>query len=103
MSSLIIAKTCGCNVGEKDSSNRRIKIAYFILELYETFCVDKKNIIVIQFDSCDMFLKYTADEKEKEAIVREIRELKMVLTILVYNEEFTSDISTNTKATVFES
>jgi hypothetical protein len=29
MSSLIVAKTCGCNVGERDSSNRRIKIAYF--------------------------------------------------------------------------
>ena len=29
-----------------------------------------------------MLLKYTADEKEKEAIVRKIRELKMVLTIL---------------------
>lgn len=103
MSSLIVAKTCGCNVGERDSSNRRIKIAYFILESYETFCVDKKNIIVAQLNACDMLLKYTADEKEKEAIVREIRELKMVLTILVYNEEFTSDTSTHTKATVFES
>jgi hypothetical protein len=43
----------------------------------------------------DMLLKYTADEKE--AIVRKIRELKMVLTILMYNEEFTSDTSTHTK------
>jgi hypothetical protein len=66
MSSLIVAKTCGCNVGERDSSNRRIKIVYFILESYETFCVDKKNIIVAQLDSCDMLLKYTADKKERK-------------------------------------
>jgi hypothetical protein len=58
MSSLIVAKTCGCNVGESDSS--------FILESYETFCVDKKNIIVAQLDSCDMLLKYTADKKERK-------------------------------------
>ena len=88
MSSLIVAKMCGCNVGERDSSNRRIKIAYFILESYEPFWVDKKD---------------HSRWKGKEAIVREIRELKMVFTILVNNEEFTSYISTNTKAKVFES
>jgi hypothetical protein len=37
---------------------------------------------VAQLDACDKLLKYTADEKEKEAIVREIRELKMALNIL---------------------
>ena len=58
MSSLIVAKTCGCNVEERDSS--------FILESYETFCVDIKNIIMAQLDSCDMLLKYTADEKERK-------------------------------------
>ena len=64
MSSLIVAKTCGCNVGcnvgERDSS--------FILESYETFCVDKKNIIVAQLDSIHviMLLKYTADKKERK-------------------------------------
>jgi hypothetical protein len=82
MSSLIVAKTYGCNVGERDSSNRRIKVAYFILESYETFCIDKKSIIVAQLDACDKLLKYAADEKEKEAIVREIRELKTALNIL---------------------
>jgi hypothetical protein len=64
--SLIVAKTCGCNIEEKDSNNRRIKIVYFNLESYEPFCVDKKNIIVIQFDSCDMLLKYTTDEKKRK-------------------------------------
>jgi hypothetical protein len=102
MSSLIVAKTCGCNVGERDSSNRRIKLAYFILESHETFCFDKNNIIVAQLNACDMLLKYTADEKEKESIVREISELKMVLNILVYNEGFGSYTKTHTKATVFE-
>lgn len=60
MSSLIVAKTCGCNVGERDSS--------FILESYETFCVDKKNIIVARLDSIHviMLLKYTADKKERK-------------------------------------
>ena len=42
------------------------EIVYFILESYETFCVDKKNIIVAQLDSCDMLLKYTADKKERK-------------------------------------
>ena len=82
MSSLIVAKTYGCNVGERDSSNRRIKVAYFILESYETFCIDKKSIIVAQLDACNKLLKYTVDEKEKEAIVREIRKLKTALNIL---------------------
>jgi hypothetical protein len=82
MSSLIVAKTYGCNVGERDSSNRRIKVAYLILESYENFCIDKKSIIVAQLDACDKLLKYTADEKEKESIVREIRELKTALNIL---------------------
>lgn len=58
MSSLIVAKTCGCDVEERDSS--------FILESYETFCVDKKNIIMAQLNACDMLLKYTADEKERK-------------------------------------
>ena len=60
MSSLIVAKTCGCNVGVRGSS--------FILESYETFCVDKKNIIVAQLDSIHviMLLKYTADKKERK-------------------------------------
>ena len=66
MSSLIVAKMCGCNVEERDSNNRRIKIAYFILESYEPFCVDKKSIIVAQLNACDMLLKYTADEKERK-------------------------------------
>jgi hypothetical protein len=64
MSSLIVAKTYGCNVGERDSSNRRIKVAYFILESYETFCIDKKSIIVAQLDACNKLLKYTVDEGE---------------------------------------
>ena len=82
MSSLIVAKTYGCKVGERDSSNRRIKVAYFILESYETCCIDKKSIIVAQLDAYNKLLKYTADEKEKEAIVREIRELKTAFNIL---------------------
>ena len=55
---LIVAKTCGCNVEERDRS--------FILESYETFCVDKKSIIVAQPNACDLLLKYTADEKERK-------------------------------------
>ena len=58
MSSLIVARTCGCNVEERDIS--------FILESYETFCVDKKSIIVAQPNACDLLLKYTADEKERK-------------------------------------
>jgi hypothetical protein len=37
---------------------------------------------VAQLDACNKLLKYTVDEKEKEAIVREIRELKTALNIL---------------------
>ena len=70
MSSLIVAKTCGCNVGcnvgERDSS--------FILESYETFCVDKKNIIVASSRFMWYAFKIYSRWKGKEAIVREIRE-----------------------------
>ena len=82
MSSLIVAKTYDYNVGECDGSNRGIKVAYLILESYENLCIDKKSIIVAQLDACNKLLKYTVNEKEKEAIVREIRELKTALNIL---------------------
>jgi hypothetical protein len=36
MSSLIVAKTCGCNVGERDSS--------FNLESYEIFASIKRTL-----------------------------------------------------------
>ncbi|MDQ3839585.1 MAG: hypothetical protein M3297_09990 [Thermoproteota archaeon] len=85
MSSLIVAKTYGCNIGESDGSNRRIKVAYLILESYESLCIDKKDIIVAQLDACDRLLKYTADGNEKEAIMKEIKELKTALNILGYN------------------
>jgi hypothetical protein len=95
MSSLIVAKTGGCNVGERDKST--------ILESYKTFFIDKKSIIVVQLYTCGMLLKYTADEKKGGYSEGSKRELKLVLTILVYYEEFTGDTSTHTNSTVFES
>jgi hypothetical protein len=74
-SSRIVAKTCGCK-------ERSVKIAYSFVDTYHSLCLDKKDIMLDQIEACEQLLKYTTDEADKSAIIKEIAQLKMTLDLL---------------------
>ena len=74
-SSCIEAKTCGCR-------EKSVKIAYSFVDSYHTLCLDKKDIMLDQIQACERLLKYTTDETDKSALIKEIAELKMTLDLL---------------------
>lgn len=74
ISATVVAKTCGC-------SERR-KISYAFLQGYHDLCLDKKDIVSAQLEACDKLLKYAADEDDRTALEREIKELKMALDFM---------------------
>jgi hypothetical protein len=74
-SSCIEAKTCGCR-------EKSVKIAYSFVDTYHSLCLDKRDIIFDQIQACERLLKYTTDETDKSAVIKEIAELKMTLDLL---------------------
>jgi hypothetical protein len=73
----VVAKTCGC----KERYTR--KVTYTFIDAYHGLCVDKKDIILAELESCERLLKHTAtDEIDKRAIESEIAELKMSLDMM---------------------
>lgn len=74
-SSNVEAKTCGCK-------ERGIKVAYSFIDSYHSLCLDKKDIILAEIDACERLLKYTPDHTNKDALTKEIAELKMTLDLL---------------------
>lgn len=74
-SSHIEAKTCGCR-------QKSVKIAYSFVDSYHSLCLDKKDIMLDQIQACERLLKYTTDETDKSAVIKEIAELKMTLDLL---------------------
>ena len=75
----IVAKTCECE-------NRRRKVAYSLIDTYHSLCHDKKDLILGQIEACERLVKYIAkdgrDEINRQAILSEIDELKMVLGLV---------------------
>jgi hypothetical protein len=75
----IVAKTCECK-------NRRRKVTYSLIDTYHSLCHDKKDLILGQIEACQRLIKYTAkdgrDEVDRQAILSEIDELKMVLDLI---------------------
>ena len=71
----IEAKTYGCK-------QKGIKIAYSLVDSSHSLCLDKKDIMLGQIQACERLMKYTTDEIDKNAILREIAELKMTLDLL---------------------
>jgi hypothetical protein len=61
----IEAKTCGCK-------EKGITIAYSFIDSYHSLCLDRKDIMLGQLDACERLLKYTTDELDKSAIIKEI-------------------------------
>jgi hypothetical protein len=75
----IVAKTCECE-------NRRRKVTYSLIDTYHSLCHDKKDLILGQIEACQRLVKYIAkdgrDEIDRQAILNEIDELKMVLDLI---------------------
>jgi hypothetical protein len=74
-SSRIEAKTCGCR-------DKSVRIAYSFIDTYHSLCLDKKDIMLDQIKACERLLKYTTDETDKTAVIKEITQLKMTLDLL---------------------
>ena len=73
--SRIEAKTCG-------RREKSVKIAYSFIDTYHSLCLDKKDIMLDQIEACERLLKYTTDETDKTAVIKEIAQLKMTLDLL---------------------
>lgn len=75
----IIAKTCECE-------NRRRKVTYSMIDTCHSLCHDKKDLILGQIEACQRLVKYIAkdgrDEIDRQAILSEIDELKMILDLI---------------------
>ena len=71
----IVAKTCGCK-----EKNR--KVTYSFIDSSHSICIDKKDLIASEIEACERLLKYTADKSDREAIEKEISELKMALDLM---------------------
>jgi hypothetical protein len=52
------------------------------LSEYHGLCLDRKDLVLAQLDACEKLLKYAKDRLEKDAIEKEIRDLKMALDLM---------------------
>lgn len=71
----VVAKTCGC------TTNRR-KVTYGFLSDSHSLCLDKQDIISAQLGACEKLSKYCNDKHDKQAVEREIMELRMALDLM---------------------
>ena len=70
----MVAKMCG-------RSDKR-KISYALFQSSHDLCLDKKDIVFSQLEASERLFKYAADEYDRVALEREIRELKMALDLM---------------------
>jgi hypothetical protein len=71
----VIAKTCASGADKR-------KVTYMFLSEYHGLCLDRKDLVLAQLDACEKLLKYAKDRLEKDAIEKEIRDLKMALDLM---------------------
>ena len=71
----VMAKTCGCK------SNKR-KVTYSFLIESHSLCLDRKDLITAQLEACNKLIKYATDEDDRNAVEKEINELKMALDLM---------------------
>ena len=71
----VMAKTCGCK-----SSKR--KVTYSFLSDTHSLCLDRKDLMTAQLEACNKLVKYATDENDKNAVEKEINELKMALDLM---------------------
>lgn len=73
---MIVAKTCGCEKGDKRS------VAYAFSDESHSVCMDKKDILRAVIGACERLSKYATTESEKAVVEREIAELKTTLDLM---------------------
>jgi hypothetical protein len=71
-----VEKICGC----KDKNSR--KITYSFTDSYYSLCIDKRDIIFAELQACELLLKYALDENDKNTVLREIAELRIMLDLM---------------------
>jgi hypothetical protein len=69
------ARTCGCK-----RSGR--KVTYMFKEESHSLCMDRKDILIAQLAACEKLLKYATDPADRDAVVKEIMELKLALDLM---------------------
>jgi hypothetical protein len=47
-----------------------------------SLCIDRKDLINAQLEACCKLIKYTTDEADKNAVEKEINELRMTLDLM---------------------
>ena len=71
----VVAKTCV-------SPSEKRKVAYMFLDEYHGLFLDRKDLVLAQIEACEKLLKYAKDPLDKDAVEKEIRELKMALDLM---------------------
>jgi hypothetical protein len=71
----VMAKTCGCK------STKR-KVTYSFLNDSHSLCLDRKDLMTAQLEACSKLIRYATDEDDKNAVEKEINELKMALDLM---------------------
>jgi hypothetical protein len=72
---IAVAKTCGCK-----RSGR--KVTYILKEESHSLCLDRKDILTAQLLACEKLIKYATDPADKEAVTKEIVELRLALDLI---------------------
>ena len=75
VTNIVVAKTCGCMKGKR-------KVAYQFLEEYHGLRMDKKDMLAAQLDAREKLLHYAKDPIDREAITKEIEELRLALDLM---------------------
>lgn len=72
---IVVAKTCGCKRGDR-------KVTYMFKEESHSLCIDRKDVLSAQLEACEKLLKYATDPFDKEAVAKEISELRLALDLI---------------------
>ncbi|HEV8404591.1 MAG TPA: hypothetical protein VGQ13_01665 [Nitrososphaera sp.] len=70
---LIEARTCG-------DKNKRV--AYKFVDGSHSLCLDKRDILLAEIGACEMLLRACHDGVDRNAVEKEMAELKMALDLI---------------------
>jgi hypothetical protein len=73
---LVVAKTCR---GSRGNSRH---VTYSFVDPYHEQTLDKKEILLAELQACERLLKYVADRVDREAVEKEISDLKNILDLM---------------------
>ena len=70
---VIEARTCG---------DKYKRVEYKFMDGFHSLCLDKKDILLAEIGACEMLLHPCQDDVDKNAVEKEIAELKMALDVM---------------------